>query len=494
MALDLKPGSPFPVHGFEIEDVASSELFPKNSLMQEKAIKFQHLGLQREGKVESAEVGFWDGKEMYVTVERPVGRIGWGEWMGLVLRYGASVWRARKLPEGTMKSFTEMLKARSMKSGSFKCGEGNLTMEDIVSAAGLSSAISTSAQDRLGKNGISGTYADEIIGPQLRHQLGQDVDEISDLALSLALQREYRAPASPAVWSGRFSNIMKRYLEESKAKLELNSEVFGLRKNVGDTEGQGKWELEIRSGDRSGVEFFDQVIITAPWNWSEMTFFQADHSHDKEASVLGEVYYRSVHVTLVLSTGLLDTKYFGNVEHLPDQMLFAKKWNGRDKRKEAELKGVREISHVRRVYGPDFLSYSARRNVEIEAVHHLYRILSDTEIHDNVVKKWFGNGNVVGIKSSEIKEGYPLLWPRIESELGGFRVRKGLWGTGPGEIVGTGVDLAWSLGEVVAGLVGSEVLDAGRRPRWGHDGPWGHDEDEKAGEVRGKEVQAEKVD
>ncbi|KAG4430344.1 hypothetical protein IFR05_014180, partial [Cadophora sp. M221] len=457
-------------HGIEIEDVASAELFPKDSVIRERVEEVAGLGAgygkgTRGGEGRSA-VGFFGGREISARLTRPSSRMGWGEWLTLVFRYGGSVWRARHLSDGTEKMVAEMLKVGSLqhqnRNGRMELKQPEDTLRGIVNAAGLGEVVAGSAQDRISKNGISEAYVKDILAPQVRRQIGQDVDEVSEFALRGALDRECGSAGRSSV-IGDFEGVMRNVVEKSKAELQLNARVVGLRRDVGGLHGREGWSLDVRREDgRMDVQFFDQVVVAAPCNFSTVLSDVPSRVDDGEQR---EVFYRGVYVTFVLSTGMLDPKYFESAEPLPDEILFNGRTEGRLNQKEKEIMGIRELSHVRRIYGPDFLSFEMEAekegegNVEADAVHHLYRLLSDHPLDDRrgdgILKKMFGrDGGIVAVKSAEVKDAYPLMWPRREGELGGFKVREGLWWTGVDEEVGSGVELAWVVGEVVAGLVG----------------------------------------
>lgn len=489
MVLDLDqdqdPHSSTPFwHGVGIDDVATSELLHAGSIIrgriEDEVVKTASV---RQGKT---SVGFFNGKEIIAQVSRPAQAIGWGEWFTLVSRYGASVWRARNLGDGSEKMVAEMLKVGSLTQDQHHqphLNPGtNLTLHSILATTQLRDIISHSAEDLLAKKGISSTYINKILNLQIRRQIGQDVNELTEFALRSALGQEYARSAK-----GRgpgFERTMRDFVAESRVDVRLGREVVGVRRRLGDSEERGRWELETRAVKRSdgetSVEVFDKVVIAAPWNVSAADFGFGPGEEEDEPN---EVFYRSVYVTFIVSNDLLDEKYFASSSPLPDEILFTRNENGPQNRnrklnqKEKEILGIHEISHVRRIYGPDLdlqsFNISPERgsgNLSIDAVYHLYRILSDhpldTRASTGLLKKIFGSGDaVIAVKSSLVKDAYPLLWPRSEREVGEFKIGEGLWWTGAGEGMGSGVEMAWVLGEIVAGCLGRE--DFGGRGRVG---------------------------
>lgn len=81
-----------------------------------------------------------------------------------------------------MKAFFEILHAKFWSHG---------IIEKILSLTGIDYAVGMSAVERLMINGISDRYVEGVIALQITRQLGwQKANEINDLALSMAMERE----------------------------------------------------------------------------------------------------------------------------------------------------------------------------------------------------------------------------------------------------------------------------------------------------------------
>lgn len=508
------PSTPF-WHGLEIEDIATSELLPAASIIR---ARFEELGntaekvsngngngfkksaSERQGK---SSVGFFNGKEIIAQTTRPGHSISWSEWFALVFRYGSSVWKAKHLGDETDKMVAEILKAGSLPQNQHRPShfphqranrkqQTNLTLHSVLATTQLSGLISQSAEDFLAEKGISSAYINEILNPQIWRQIAQDVNEISEVALHSALGKEYARSIGNGLYGvGSFGTVMKSLAGRSGADIRLGREVIGMRREVigmrrrrGEGEIRGGWEIESKNAGRLGgemsVESFDQVVIAAPWNISALLAAFGPGSGrgpERDNDQKNEVFYRRVYVTFIVSNDILDAKYFGFSSPLPDEILFTTKEDGNKNnnrrlcQKERDLKGIYEISHVRRMYGPDFdlqafhmvpESGVEGENISTDAVYHLYRILSDhpldTRPSADFLKRIFGNGGaVVAVKSVLVRDAYPLLWPRSEREVGELRIAEGLSWTGAVDGVGSGIELAWVVGEVVAGCLEREM-------------------------------------
>jgi len=176
-------------------------------------------------------------------------------------------------------------------------------------------------------------------------------------------------------------------------------------------------------------EVFDKVILASSWNTTM------------------EDYYRHVWFTFIASDGKLDAEYFGIEENTPLPRILIIDTPALS----SELRGVHEISYVKVLYGPD---------LGVQAVHQLYRVLSDNPISEELISKIGGEGipRVLHVKTQIV---YPLLYPRSEG-LEKFKIQDGLYRTGVVEEVASSVDLSWVAGENVAKLVRKEIKEEGK--------------------------------
>lgn len=372
------------------------------------------------------EVGLFDGRSIVAKVTRPLDAMGWRTWLALLWKYKFSFLNAKELPTGTMVSFGKLLKSR----------KPHESVSEMVRAGKLGSVIGMSAVERLRINGIAGSYVDEILNPQVWRQTGQSVEELSDLAISMALERETHVPAAN---DGNLVIVLEEFLKRSTADLRLDTRVTGLRKELVD-ERKASWIVDYQRGEHHESEVFDHVVLAGPWN---TTSFLKEYHHQGE-----DVYYRPLFVTFLVSNKGLNTEYFGSLEEMSSQILPIQSAN-----LPSELGGIHEISYLRDIYGPD---------VNIKAVQKLYRILSARSLSEQDVLAFF-EGGVLQSYEERIENAYPLMWPRM-GNFGEFKVQEGLWHTGVVEGIGSSVDLSWFAGENVARLLAKEIE---RRRIWG---------------------------
>lgn len=204
--------------------------------------------------------------------------------------------------------------------------------------------------------------------------------------------------------------MLTEFLERSKVEVRMVTEVTDIRREYVNGHKNG-WLLELQKAGKRGKthEVFDKVILAGSWN---MTL---------------EDYYRHIWIAFIASDGKLDAEYFGIEENtLLSQILIID-----TPALPSELRGVHEISYVKDLYGPD---------LGVQAVHKLYRVLSDNPISEELISKIGGEGirRVLHVKS---QHAYPLLYPRSEG-LEKFKIQDGLYRTDVVEEVASSVDLS----------------------------------------------------
>jgi prenylcysteine oxidase / farnesylcysteine lyase len=417
---------------FSLEDIATGNLL-YNRILRTRDAKWLEDGFGKNWKTEvkTSSVGFFDGGKILSVATRPVDKSGWTEWLGRIFRYGASVWRARKLPTGTMKGFEKFLDL-----------EG--TYEDVgqmLAATENGGPVATSAVERLKLNGLSQEYTREVLGPQVKRHTCQDVEELSDLALSMALDREDQGSQNSEV-DGSLATVLSKFGDLSKAELKFSTKVSGLRREM-VIEGRESWILEYSGAETksgSSYEMFDKVIIAAPWNTSSL--LSPDTWVDYE-----QIQYRSQWLTLFVSNSTLVTKDFGDPTNLPTQILPIP-----SSKLLQPFQGIQEITHLKEFTRFDHLT-------RITHLDHLYRIISDNKIDVSTIGQLSqapDDQSKPRFHQEQIGNAYPLLYAR-SGGFPSFKVAEGLWHTSAVESIWSSVDLSWVAGENVARLVAQQI-------------------------------------
>jgi hypothetical protein len=414
------------------EDVASGNLL-HNKILRERDAKWlgDEFGKNWKTNIKTSSVGFFDGEKIISAATRPIDKSGWSEWLGRIFKYGASVWRARKLPTGTMEGFQKLLDL-----------EGRYDdVGQMLAATENGNPVARTAVERLKLNGLSQEYVREVLGPQVKRHTGQDIEELSDLALSMALDREDQGSQISDV-DGSLTTVLSTFGDLSRAGLKFSTKVSALRREM-VTEGNESWILEYSDTENRGppsYEMFDKVIIAAPWNTSAL--LSPETSPDYE-----QIQYRSQWVTLFISNTTLNTNYFGSSETLPAQILPIP-----SSKMIQPFQGIQEISYLKEI--ARFDHFTGKYHMD-----HLYRILSDHKIDKPTIyqlSQGFDHQPKPIFHQEEIEKAYSLLYAR-GGGFPGFKIADGLWHTSAVESIGSSVDLSWVAGENVARLVGKEI-------------------------------------
>lgn len=425
----------FLLQGFSkisVEDIASGNLL-HNRILRERDTKWLEDGFGKNWKtdVKTSSVGFFDGEKIISVATRPLDKSGWSEWLRRIFKYGASVWRARTLPIGTLEGFQKFL---DLKGRYDNVGQ-------MLTAAENGNSVATTAVERLKLNGLSLEYIREVLGPQVKRHTGQDIEQLSDLALSMALDREHQGSQITEA-DGSLTTVLSAFGDLSRSELKFSTKVSALRRSM-VSEGKESWILEYSDTEnksQSSCEMFDKVIIAAPWDTSAL--LSPETSPDYE-----QIQYRSQWVTLFRSNTTLNNNYFGSSETLPPQLLPIP-----SSKLIQPFQGIQEITHLKEI--ARFDHFTGKYNMD-----HLYRILSGHQIDMPTIYQLF-EGFDDQLKpmfhQEEIQTACSLLYAR-SGGFPGFKIADGLWHTSAVESIGSSVDLSWVAGENVARLVGKEL-------------------------------------
>ena len=435
------------------EDVASGNIWAGNPIVAKLASGesfLQSKQVEGDGEVHivrtNVRTGFFDGKNVIMSLPRPVEGINWKESLSLLFRYGLSVSRAKALPVGTMRKFRRMIGSGSVSAS----GWHNESVESWVRNAGLLGELELSARERLNKNGVGGEFTHDVVEGAIKRQWGQSIDEISDLALSAGLEREFSSSQTDEGQrlSDVLETVLRRSLNSGNVTARLENEVLDLQRVIGEDEKE-EWLISVQTADgRSTSESFDQVILAGPWNTTSLLTYE-------ERTDLDPVPYLPQWVTFVTSDGNLDETYFGssNSANLPDEIVPIPSAALPD-----EFATINSLVHLRQLFLPSApASTSASNDSSIQQISNLYRITSSERLNPLNISRLFTTG-FTNWKEEEIPHAYPMLFPRRNGEgLGNVKVKDGLWHTGVSEAVMSSVDWSWVVGEKTALRVWEDV-------------------------------------
>ncbi|KAH8809419.1 hypothetical protein F5884DRAFT_795595 [Xylogone sp. PMI_703] len=412
MAIDVKLGN-FAQPRARSGDIATSDVFAAGGVLRSRAETY--LGMKFDdkwkGEVKNEEIAFFDGHNVITRVTRPYKEMDSRLSRSLSSKYGYSVNWAKGLSSRAMKTFQKLVNPKQGVEG----------VMEMVEAGDAQEEVSTNAMEMLKSSKVSDSYRKDVVEQEVRHQLGQGIVEVSALALNMALMAEDKGSRI----DGKLEDVLAGLLKKSKAEIRMMTETTDIR--LANTSG---WIVESKHArdNQKTEEVFDKVILAGYRNTT------------------ADDYFRPLYITFIITDGALDTRYFHVQQNgIPSQFLIVD-----NQRLPQELKGVREISYIKDLYGPD---------LSAQAVHKLYRVISDRPIPENLISKIGGNGilRILGLES----RGYPLLFPRSEG-FKKFKVEYGLYQTSVIEEIGSSVDLSWAAGENVARLIKKEIEEEGK--------------------------------
>ncbi|MCJ1267297.1 hypothetical protein MMC22_007182 [Lobaria immixta] len=369
----------------------------------------------------------FDGKRVSFETTCPSSALSWGSWLGQIYQFGASIWRALKLPVGTTGKLHRLADLDSHPKFPFT------TLETMIIALRLSSETEMSGEERNRQNGISEKYQNEVMTPETYRRLSQSVAEINDLSLSMALQDVDQGPSHSG---GSTREILDDMMRRSGAHLRRDTRVLGLHYEL-ISEGEKAWIVKSRKEDSEELEFstFQKIILATPW---DPTLVEIDEEFDFP---LQEAEYRSRHLTLFTTRGGLSSSFFGypNGAKVPEQMLPRITPN----LSLEQLSGIHEIAFVREI----------TRVIDNQAItESLFRILSTREVDNEVLRSLIDGDQdgVTWVHRAFIPHAYPLLYARTGFPL--MRLSASFWHTGAVETFTSSIDGAMFAGANVAAL------------------------------------------
>ncbi|KAI0140941.1 hypothetical protein F4776DRAFT_613312 [Hypoxylon sp. NC0597] len=385
------------------EDITGTALVWSNPLFTKSSEAI--LGDKLEfTELPSQEVSYISGNDIVSQNSRPYNKMPLFRWMGLIFRYGSSVWKAGALiNQGTNLRFVDAPLTTDITQ--------LMINQDIVEPA------QEFAQAGLDSRGIGGAYESEILRAQVERVHSQGIPNISTLAMMLAAAQEDYANAYAG---GELIDRLEQIVAATGVTVRTATEVTGIKhEQINDHESAWLVQYGAFGFPGLGAEPFDRVILAAP----NFDLYRASSIDDVEAA--SGVTYHPMYVTFFTLPQRLNV--FGDV----DQVLFHLPRGRYD-----AFKGVRELAFVREVI----------RVVDGHTVvEHLYRALSDNgaakEIQENLGVTW--------LHQARLENAHPDLFPY--RHFLPFKLSdKGLWWTSAIHAIASTVDMSWLAGKIVA--------------------------------------------
>ncbi|KAI1083210.1 hypothetical protein F5B20DRAFT_529057 [Whalleya microplaca] len=419
LALNASDGGPvFPYDDTSLdpltaEDIAGNALIWGNPLFT-KASE-ETLGDKIEfSELPSQQIGYFAGDNPITQMTRPYSKTPMSSWLGLIWKYGSSVWRAGDMA----------------KDGDLRERIVDVPLvpdiSQILISLGVIDSVRRHASDELEARGIGGSYLSDILGPQVQRAHAQKLSDISALALMMGSAQE---DAANAYIGGDLLDRLEQIVSATGADVRTATRVKRMRHaQINEQETAWLVEQDIAGVSAPRTESFDRVIIAAP-NYD--LYGSSSASEQEEIEVASLLAYRPIHITFFTTTARLEPEQYTDVE----QVLFVDASGGEWKPGEP---GIHELAFVREVVRFQDGGY--------KMVEYLYRALSE----DNVAAHLWPNSNITWVYQTRLENAYPYLYPNF-SRFPRFKLSdKGLWWTSVIHSVASTIDLSWLAGKIAA--------------------------------------------
>lgn len=256
------------------------------------------------------DLGIWDGDGFVFTVANRDEETGdlrgtlgdWWDIAKLLWKYGLGPIRLRTLQQSTIAKFLRIY------DEVFPFRDLTKAVEDV----NLLETISQSGAEMLAKAGVGGKFSREIIQASSRVNYAQNLNDFHGLETMVCMSTEGAMSIEGGNWQ-----IFDQMVKKSGATVEYNTTVQAIEYNDDVDRTSVR---HFRPGlNTSAKEFFDAVILAAPYNTSSITVMPPPANPPKP------VDYVSLHVTLFTSPHRPSPSFFSlpkDSAHLvPDTIL-----------------------------------------------------------------------------------------------------------------------------------------------------------------------------
>ncbi|KAI2640549.1 hypothetical protein GGS26DRAFT_165408 [Hypomontagnella submonticulosa] len=416
LALNASTGGPVFPHDdptqdpISAEDIAGTALLWANPLFTKTSEEV--LGDKVEfSELSSQQVSYFSGQHVVSEATRPYSKTPMMNWLGLIWRYGSSVWSA-----------AGMVKDGGDIRDRFVDTPVVSDIMQLMISLGIMEFAQQPAQDALNSRGIGGAYVTDILEPQVERAHSQKIADINAYAMILAAFQE---DSANAYIGGELIDRLEQIVSTTGATVRTSTEVLGL-KHERTAEDKSAWLVRYNTPVSSWLqaEAFDKVVIAAP------NFFDLYHGASaEEVEAASALTYSPAHVTFFTVPTRINPDVYGNV----DQVLFVEEQD-----EGSSLKGVRELAFVREVVR---IGDNGEKIVE-----YLYRALSDGDATEQLRQLDLG---ITWMYQARLEKAYPYLYPL--SRFPPFKLSdQGLWWTSAIHTVANTIDMSWLAGKIVA--------------------------------------------
>ncbi|KAI6778134.1 Farnesylcysteine lyase-like protein [Emericellopsis cladophorae] len=289
-------------------ELGASIFITKNEILLNATRDFDlALGNLREGSPGDI-TAIWDGQEfVYQTTD---GESWWWDVGKMFWRYGMSPYRAVNLVKDTVGRFLELYEEhnfpfRSLSAKVYELGlvkQTGITGSELLKQKNVRHMVSCNDAERTDKKQIDEKFARHIIQAATRVNYASNLAFIHGVEAMVSFATEGAVSVEGGNWQ-----IFDKMVQSSGATLHRNTSVTSISRPKQD----GKYFVSTKiDGSASAAEAysigFDEVVIAAPWQFSQITTDASVLRHKIE-----EVPYTKLHVTLFTSPYRLHPQFFG---------------------------------------------------------------------------------------------------------------------------------------------------------------------------------------
>lgn len=348
--------------------------------------------LSRRARAATPDLGVWDGTRM-VLLQQTEG--GWWDLAKLLWRYGIAPYRTVQLMRRTVGKFLKLYDPDY-----FPWRD----LGDVIFEVGLADVVAATGKGYMERWEIRGEFGHDVVQASTRVNYGMGVGEVSGVIAMVCMATEGAMSVEGGNWQ-----IFEAMVGRSGAIRSLGTEVMGV-KQVKQVGSERTMEVTARpvGGGRGDevVETFDEVVLAAPYQYSDVVFEEALEYTPEE------VPYVNLHVTLLTSRHRLDPDVFGM-----------------EKGTKAPRAVLTTTPDEEGTPGPGFNSISLLREVVnpvTKTPEFAYKIFTMEPVNSTFLGKVFGLGDLAAdakIAKEDISwiyrklwQSYPYMYPRVEFE------------------------------------------------------------------------------
>ena len=386
-------------------------------------------------------LGVWDG-EGFRFVADEGGNYFWGI-AKLLWKYGLAPIRMQMLMKKTVGAFTKMYEEpyfpwRSLSQTSFDLG-----LTDVTSLTG---------SKLLEQNGVSSTFATDIVQASTRVNYAQNLNQIHGLETTVCMATDGAVAVKGGNWQ-----IFQGMLTAAGANVALNTSIASIEKLDNGT-------YRVNHGDtfdNTNRDLYDSVVIAAPFQFADLEFWPP------LARYPDHIKYVNLHVTLFATPYKLAPGFFNLPPgEAPPETILTTLPGGADGLKDSmPAMPFFSVSTLRSVLNP---AYNPSR------LEYVYKIFSPKPLTSSLLSSLFDFEDTK-TELSEMPEedvswvfekswfSYPYLPPRVTFE--DPQLDTNLWYTSGIESFISTMETSSLMGMNVAKLITNDWAEAKEKPK-----------------------------